>query len=620
MWVSLRCKDLAVLLSTLGSLLLQLAVSKNLSKTTQKLIVLKVITSTALILLESSPVEKTGEVALSSTFVSNIHNLSGSPRIGDAIVRYYGIQSKNLPYPVATSANVTIEKFPLPEGSTANTSYTADVKGISASLECEPLEIANATKRISMPWESILAPFFSMNITTPSCNISGVPIGMGTDHNPPHTDTTSSYQGWWSNYTCNDGIQNDEYSDDPTLSPKPVIPGFDDHRLVMVTSLVQWTSDNSPSADRVTWVQDFTAIMCKPTYSIDTYSVTLSKQQADQKEPFTAVKRPATSGKINGFTNDLLVPLLKASTDRSRLIEVALRGVVTDVGNDHGYERPQDPWFVVMSEVYGDSGVKALMNQSALLEVAPKAFSGAMAQIFHDEFTTPSETRIAAQIRAWENRLRLKVIPVVLIMTFLGLMMCIATGMVFLGPKHAVPTDPQSILAKAKLLAPSQSLSSQLLAINGLGMGAIQHKLTGRAYQSIMATKGDIMSFTIGSSWHQENLEADQEKPGLPSKAQWQPLTQKFWFAIVTISLPLVSIAVLEGLQHVSNSNHGLLDFSASGNRQIFMTLIPAAIMSGITLLYSSLHFSTSLIAPFHALNRGGVTADYYWVEDTSEF
>jgi Protein of unknown function (DUF3433) len=66
-------------------------------------------------------------------------------------------------------------------------------------------------------------------------------------------------------------------------------------------------------------------------------------------------------------------------------------------------------------------------------------------------------------------------------------------------------------------------------------------------------------------------------------------------------------IGVLEGVQHTSNSDQGLLDFTASGNRHIFITLIPAAFMTGTALLFSALHFGTSLTAPFHALNRGGI-------------
>jgi hypothetical protein len=215
-----------------------------------------------------------------------------------------------------------------------------------------------------------------------------VPTGLTTDRIFPFTDIASSYQGWWGGYVCNDGIRNDEYPE----SAMPIVPGFDDHRLIVITSLVQWTPGESGFqrvSHRISWIQKFTAIMCKPKYSIDTYPVTFSQQQPDNKEPFAAIKQAGTSERIDGFTEDALVPLLKEIADQSGL-------------NDEG-RRGDDPLFIVMLHMCGDSDTVALMNQTTLLEVAPKAFSGVMAQAFHDYFTTPSLQKIAAKFAYWET-------------------------------------------------------------------------------------------------------------------------------------------------------------------------------------------------------------------------
>lgn len=148
-------------------------------------------------------------MTLQSTFTNTAPNISKSALSGDALINYYGILAKDLPYPPATSANLTVDKFIPRAASMDNTTYTAIVRGMSANLECEPLDLPNKTEGTSMPWEGILAPFFTINITTPSCNILHVPMGMGADHDPPYTDITYSYQSWWGNYTCNDGVRND---------------------------------------------------------------------------------------------------------------------------------------------------------------------------------------------------------------------------------------------------------------------------------------------------------------------------------------------------------------------------------------------------------------------------
>ncbi|KAF7511141.1 hypothetical protein GJ744_005372 [Endocarpon pusillum] len=594
MWMSFRSKDFAVLLSTLGSLLLQLTI----------------IVSTGLIMLESTSVEKAGEVKLLTKFVSAAPNISALETTENALVRYHGIQSKNLPFPATTSANLTIQKLLPQDGSPANTSYTVDVEGMSANLKCEPLHLPNVTNRISLPWKSILAPCFSIDITTPSCNILGVPMGMGPDHMPPETDTTSSYQGWWGNYTCNDGIRNSEYPylEDPSRSSKPIIPGFDDHRIVIITSLVQWTPYDRPEERRITWVQNFTAIMCKPTYSINTYSLTYSQQDIEKQEPFTAVKQAGNSAKVDKFTDDDLAPLLREIADQSGLIEAKQRDQVAVVSPDFGYVRPQDPWFLVMSEMCGDSGMAALMDGTTLLEVAPKVFSGAMAQIFNDYFTTPSEAKIAARFRTWENRLRVRGLPVALTTTFLGLMTCIALVLISLRPRHAVPLEPESILAKAKLLAASPALAAELLSVNWQSVDGIRQKLKGIVYQTVLATTENTPSFTVRPISHCRPEGISQEKPALPLSGCWRPMSQKMWFTLPTVLLPLAIIGALEGLQHASNSGQGLSDITTSGDQHILITLIPATVMSGTLLLFSSLHFGTSLIAPFHALRKGGVS------------
>jgi hypothetical protein len=177
--------------------------------------------------------------------------------------------------------------------------------------------------------------------------------------------------------------------------------------------------------------------------------------------------------------------------------------------------------------MYGDIGMSALMNQTMLLEVASQAFSGAMAQVFHDYFTTPSEQKIPGRIRSWENKLRISMIPVVLMTMVLGVMTCIALSVLYLRPKHAVPLDPQSISAKAKLLAASQALSRELLGVNGQSDNVIQRQLKGRAYHSISTIKGKKQNFTVGTNVHNHSLEVGLKKPATQPKAWWQPMSQK---------------------------------------------------------------------------------------------
>lgn len=162
-------------------------------------------------------------------------------------------------------------------------------------------------------------------------------------------------------------------------------------------------------------------------------------------------------------------------------------------------------------------------------------------------------------------------------------------------------------MAKAKLLAASPALAAELLSVNWQSIDIIRQKLTSIAYQTILVTTENTPSFTVRSLSQNHPGEDSREKPALPTKGCWRPMSQKIWFALLTVLLPLAIIGILEGLQHASNSGQGLWDITASGDQHILKTLIPATVMSGTFLLFSSLHFGTSLMAPLLALRKGGM-------------
>lgn len=99
---------------------------------------------------------------------------------------YYGSRVNGLAAQpgVDISRGLVVPDFsPSDESTTVNgTNYSAIVPGAEASFDCEYLPGLNAT-RTSLPWWSILAAFFVLNIETPSCNISNIIVGEGPDHN-----------------------------------------------------------------------------------------------------------------------------------------------------------------------------------------------------------------------------------------------------------------------------------------------------------------------------------------------------------------------------------------------------------------------------------------------------
>ena len=543
-------------------------------------------------------IETEGSMSLLSQFQIMGLNFTDPVLAVDPLETFYGTQSQQLPFPPGTSANLTLPNYSLPTGPSDSLTF-ADFEGITSGLECQGLDLPNQTDPTGLPWISINAPVFKVNITDPECEILGVPMGMGTDHNPPHTDTSSQYQGWWGRYTCNNRLTDQAR---PPTERVEVDDGLES-RIVFITSLVQWTPDDGPKIRRVTWVEKFTAITCKASHSIDDYTFTLAQQSQNQTS-FTAVKRPESSGihKMADFVDRALGIVLEGAAKQSKLIDQADRGVVESVNNKSGYLRKSDQLYIVlagMTNKSGDSAYEALMDQDILLDLAPKAFSGVMGQIFHDVFAAPFDRTVFTQVQTRENRLVLEQTPVALIITLLILLILTTIGTLWCRPARVVPFNPQSIIANARLLAANPELSSELLQVNGQSLPMVKAKLRNREYQSSLDP-----CFAIHSS-HCTN---SQEKKA-QSQTWWRPITGKNWFILLVVLTPLAVIALLEGMQHVSNTHNGIVDFESASKKSILITLIPAAVMSATTLIIGALNFNTALIAPFQALKKGGVSS-----------
>ena len=153
----------------------------------------QIVFSTGLLILEPTPI-----TLCDVPFVVRTgFNASGFD-LGDigstAAQRVYGVQTGLLSYPSDTAANLVVQRIDPPSGLPLST-YTAEVQGFSTDLECEILHLGNATTT-SLPWFSILAPYFVVNITTDSCHVVNAIVGQGVDHGYYRdNNVTLNYQG-----------------------------------------------------------------------------------------------------------------------------------------------------------------------------------------------------------------------------------------------------------------------------------------------------------------------------------------------------------------------------------------------------------------------------------------
>lgn len=520
--------------------------------------------------------------------VKNSFNASGfdlSALGSTAAQHVYGFQTGQLSYPLDTAENLVVQHFDLSSEMPVS-NYTAKVQGFSTNLECEILPLKNAT-RTFLPWFSIAAPYFIVNITTGSCRIQNAIVGQGADHNYYSNDTvTENYQGLFQNFTCNT---------DSDSSVKYPLSGNAsmDHRFLLSMVLLEWAPHKFLSQSSATWVKQLTAVLCKPTHSIDDYSVSYTLAPGPPK--MQAVKIPGTNMTLNGFDDSTLLQAVQASFKNATFGQGALDYVVTRVPS----------YFQVMKAMYNVSTIAPFMDPKVLQDLGSSIFKGTSAQIAYEQLRPLQESRITGSLSYMDDRLHVKRLTVGLITTCVGLLICISVLAVFVRPWNTVSCEPHSIGALSTILAASQSLRQRLVGTGSITLDALHRRLARDKFQTVILQQ-DCPSFVL------EPLPAFDETPGsLSSGASnqwWRPMAVRIWFITLIIVLPLCFIVVLEVLQQVSDSRNGFVDVTNSkADSPIVSTYLPALFAVVIGMLYTSLEFAVSVFAPLAALRHGNV-------------
>lgn len=508
----------------------------------------------------------------------------------NAAQQVYGIQSGKLPYPSGTAENLAVQHFDPPSGFPVST-YTAEVEGFSTNLDCEILYLGNAT-RTYLPYFSIQAPYFIVNITTDSCHIQDAIVGEGADHGYYYNDNVNeNYQGRFQNFTCNTGGSNS--------IPYPLSGNSSsDHRFLLSMALLQWVPHLPASESSSTWVKNLTAVLCKPTYSIDNYSV--SYTQAQDTPRMQAVKKPGTNSTLKKFDDSMLIRAVQASFKNITFGQGGEDYVVTEVPS----------FFQVMKAMHNVSSLKYFMDPNLLQDLGSRIFQDASANIASKNLMVPQYDSASGSLTYIEDRLQVKRLTVGLMATCLGLLVCISILEVFVRPWNTVPCEPKSISALSTILAASRSLRQCLAGTGSTTLDDLQRRLSRDKFQTIIVQQ-QTDSFVLQPVPDFADMAASPPSSSVDAKVEWwRPGAVRTWFTAIIVVLPLFFIVLLEVLQHVSDSRNGIIEVSNSKvDSQILSTYLPASFTLVLAVLYTSLDSTISIFAPLATLRRGNVPA-----------
>lgn len=582
-------KHYSVLVSAVGIILLKLTI----------------VFSTGLLVLEPTSLTRNASMIVHSDFLVG-NELFDISTIGTRTgALYYGIGSQGLQFPLGTSGDVAVPVFETIGSHAAATTFSAEVEGFKTLLDCESLPTINETTgMVSAPWLSKNGFTFAANISTPTCNLTNIIVAQGDSHGwDGDTEPTEGFQGRLRNYTCNDGVDNSLFVN----STSEYRSRFEEHRVLMAMTNLQWTFFHmippepgvlQRSPVNGMWVKNITAVLCKPSYEIETFAVTYAEARNASTDPVDAVQISESSRQLDSFQ---LADLGSAVVQAMAIMNLAL-----GIGEEDYVMSPIVPaFFQLLAAMNNNSRQEAFLDPALLLGLGSEAFKGVMTQISRIYLMQSANSTLSGSVTYNESRLMVKSISVISMAVSLGLLALASLLLIVVRPWDVAPREPDSIAASATFLAASPELVSALMDLGAARTSKITREVSGKAFQSRQIT-GVQPKFVLEPILTAETLHRSPRVDKIPALKWWRPIATRGYFLILATTTPLLILAVLEILQHLSDTRSGIADISVKSRSlsRSVVSYLPALLMLGIATLYSTIESTFAIITPFAALRR----------------
>ena len=226
--------------------------------------------------------------------------------------------ARGLPWAYGTTENLTVQTFEYNgTDDSSNALLMAQVPGFGVIMDYEPAEVGNVSNHlINLPWKGtgILEEYLLGDVSGPGCQLLNISLGQTPDDT--FSDNLNSSSGWKSNYQgffdyyiCNNGFDYEDAGDPYVPQPNATSP--EDYRFLLTVAEVTFflnNTENDPHPEEhqtINWtIAQLTAVLCKPSYSVDLYTVTL----APLNQTLLKAERVSnTSAELTGFNmTDLL--------------------------------------------------------------------------------------------------------------------------------------------------------------------------------------------------------------------------------------------------------------------------------------------------------------------------
>ncbi|KAK5078943.1 hypothetical protein LTR64_002637 [Lithohypha guttulata] len=562
---SLKNGHLAVTLGIVGFLLLKLAT----------------IASTGLLVLRPRASSYVQDVVIYDTFDGTLYNASDFTPLQDQMPVYtaYGLAMGQLEPPFGTSSSAAYTTFSCPASNTSDAVFEVEVDAFLPAFTCQHADITiemvvtnttdiNPKHQIRLPYtecDSEIGPIYALNPTQyvcPSRQLSGTiypfqcQVNARTETHYLLTMTDIRYQ-----QTLN-GTGNRDLGD-------PIV-----------------------ALDSSTTVARATSIMCQMSYTTARLNVSGSVDAYPSSIKPAGIPVPVTSG-LDVLTADNLTHMVNMAASSAS-------GIFGSKVNDYRLEYP-DAILKLLALRTSNNTYEGLLDQNTFIEATQEVYKQLAIQVVSRRLrrgkpsSSPSyvfesmETLQITETSAW-------------IMAGAFVATCLA-GLVLLRLRATTVPNVQSLIRPCQIVRASSDLADVLQLTQGQNEADVKRILNEYEFSTQYNPIQDSLSVTT----------SNKQSSSPPSVARsgashwWKQITISYWFFTLTFVYPTLVMALLEGLQHISETNDGIAAISTStGFVQTAITnFVPALVMILLATMFNCLEFNVVLLYPYHKLTTG---------------
>ncbi|CEJ60436.1 hypothetical protein PMG11_09010 [Penicillium brasilianum] len=516
------------------------------------LVQLVIIFSTGLFSLQEVPIQQNNvTIQLHDTFSTQNSTLAAVGSQPYDIIN--GIVFDNLTYPGGTNVDLVFQEFSAPNVSSAAI-VTAPIEGLKADLSCEDTISVDTKSLYYIEWlktnGSQVSVVFDFQIVTPTCNISHYDqFGLGA------IEYTQMGHFQWTK--CGNST-------------------LDDMRVLVL--LVE-IGDKNATRTKASAYQDLKAKGNATDLSSDISLETIASEEAT----------------LPGLTaEDVAKYIMANSSDTTGFRGIELFNPFPD---DVQVDEALRLGLLLAEE---DATLQNLWQGNVLRDSASTYYRAMTAQLMHMGILQEKESTTLGSAVVNENRVMMMELPLRAIEACLAIViLLVIVIIVHIARQKATTWNPACILAIAAIAANSEELRGSLRGLGAVSDKTLQKRLKDDYYYSQCTSKG--ISIEINKNVANESQlthEIDSQY------RDWKPFPGLFSRLAIFI-LVTAAIAVLEVLLHLSQVNDGLGNVTYVNEYMHYVwTIIPGAMMTGLSLAFGSIDFNTRCLAPYSHLKR----------------